>query len=982
MAAHMRVSLLVVILIAASSTAWAGTISGTILQSDGEGLGSAEVQLWTPVPGKGLTHIDTVRTGRDGRYSFAGVAAGIYRVAARIPDGTASDFSDRWYDDAEPLADGWNPAFADTVDLPDADTSITDIDIVLLAAGTVHGRITNATGNVAGALVRLERTGTNYGHDDVSRERCCGDIDHWSGRFVMRGLIGGADYRLIAYDSTGAHEAQVVGGSFEVISGSAFELGAIELSPIGEDPYEPNNSAAAPGANSIPSDLFHGESPSAFISDGALIGPRGADTDWYCVSARAHDRFLAYTSTELGVPGEHLENPWLDPTLSVWAGGTTLVAENDDGDGTGLNAVVDTGDIPFAGRYCFVVSTFGDTEWTGAGQQTAGRYTLVVELGNRFPTLTATLRGGPVPPPPGRAVINEGDEFRIDFEYTDPDDDALVVASELIDVDSALIEDGDLTFVDGFGSFVWTVPDDAADHSPYQLTLTATDGEFTAQVVILLDPVAVNIPPFPPVQITPDNGGTSVEVVTELVIQNAVDLDGDSLTYEFELYRGADGEGVPLAAEIVEEGVEGTTSWLTPTLEENQIVSWRVRADDGLDSGVSEWSPLWAFVVNEENEIAPAPQLVKPDQDSVVPVQTPTLSVENTVDPDGDSLFILFEVATDLEFTDVVRSSESVPQSTTGTRTDWTLPTPLEWGGTYYARAVAVDPLGNATEFSNVRGFRIKANLEPTEPTLAGALDGSCEGHRFADGPPSEFVVASVFDPEGEVLTIDFRIYEYDADVANDEPIFQTEIEQAASFVGVHTIPVDPSLFEENGHYLIRLQAADSETDSDWGECDFWVNAQNEPPGPLTILSPLDGEEIVSTADDVRIVFGNATDADGPSPIVRWCIIDELAGFECADDPSNWEAEPQTEGTETVVFYENVYEGASLTLMACAMDELDACGPIATATFTIDHPEISVTPAFCACGSAPTPAQRNGWLIIVGFVFVGLRMRRGSTLHP
>ena len=970
-----RIVLALALCLALSSSAWAGTISGTVSQSDGAGVGNAEVQLWVLEPGKGLTWRDSVGTGRDGTYSFAGLEAGNYRVLARLSSGAHGSLTDRWFDAAEPLAEGWNPDSADSIELIDEAASVTGIDIVLLSGGSAIGQITGPGGIVSGARIRVERLGTMYGHDDVSRAPCCGPDDRWGGRFVMRGLIGGADYRVLAYDPTGAHESVVAGGSWEVTSGTTFDMGPVELPPIGTDPYEPNNSAAAPGSNSIPPDLFHGEAPGAFITDGALIGPRGADTDWYCMNVRAHDRFIAYTSTDLEVPGEFIENPWLDPTLSAWAGGTTLVAENDDGESFGLNSVIDTGDIPFAGRYCFVVSTFGDTAWDAAGQQTAGRYTLVVELGNRFPVLSATLRGGPVPPPPGRAVINEGELFRIDFSYSDPDGDELTLTAELLDVDSAVIEGGELTYAEGFGSFVWTVPDDAADHSPFQLTLGATDGEFTASVVVLADPVAVNIPPFAPVQLSPENGGTSLLTETTLVVENATDLDGDPLSYDFELYLGATAEGIPTATATVEEGTEGTTLWTGPALEENQLAAWRVRANDGLESGVSEWSPTWTFVVNQENELANPPQLVKPDQDSTVPLQTPTLSAENTTDPDGDSLAIVFEIASDIEFADIVRVSPPISQETASTRTEWTVGEPLEWGGAYYARAYAEDPLGNPTEYSNIRGFRVKVNLEPAEPQLAGELSASCDGHQFTEGAPTEFVVPAVADPEGEAVTIDFRVYDYEADLDVDPPVFQATVAQEAFFVGDHVIPVDPQLFEENGHYLIRIQAADSETDSDWGECDFWINSLNEPPGPLVILSPEDGEELSANETDARIVVQNAVDPDGTNATVRWCIVDELAGFECADDPTTWNSEPQTEGTETTFFYPNIYEGAELLLMACAMDDDNECGLVSTVSFTIDKPQITITPAFCACGVTSSSSERGGWAIIVGLVALGLRRR-------
>lgn len=962
-----------------SSTAFAATIAGTITDAGAAGLVGAEVQLWEVDPTKGPVRAATMATGSGGGFTFNNVAVGTFRVMARMPNGSDVNLTDRWFDAAEPTAGGWNVDGADSISISSTDDAVTGVTIQLLAGGGAQGRVLNAGRPAPGMLIRFEQAGTTYAHHTAARPVCCDGVDIWSGRFDLRGLNTSDDYRLFLYDPTGHSETTVMQGPFSVSPGTTAEIGDISLVPLGEDPHEPNNSSAAPGVNSIPADLFRGDSPSAFISDGAIIGPMGEDVDWYCVNAMPHDRFIAYTSTDLGLPGEFVDNPWLDPVLSVWAGGTTLVVSNDDADGFGFNSVVDTGDIPFAGRYCFVVSSFGDTDWTGEGQQTGGRYTLVVELGNRFPALTATLRGGPIPPPPGSALINEGEDFRIDFTYSDPDDDVLAVTATLHDSEGTEVEDGfEFNYSGGTGSFLWTVPDDAAERSPYELRIAASDGEFTAEAVVLADPIAVNIPPFAPVPLAPADGTTTPTMTPTVTVENALDLDGDSLSYDLELYYGTEIGDTPNATANAVEGEDGTTSWVLEPIAENTVVTWRARADDSLESGTSEWSPAWTFVVNTINELADPPGLVKPDQDSIVPLRSPTLSATNAEDPDGDTLWLVYEIATDIEFSDVIRTSDSVLQSAS-VRTEWTVTPELEWGGAYYARVHALDSEGNATEFSNIRGFTIKANLEPGEPGLSGEIGAQCDGGTFNNGVPSPFIVPAISDPEGEPLAIDFRIYKYDADVSVDEPLFRTTIEQPAGFVGEHRIDVDPTLFEENTHYLVRIQANDTQTDSDWGECDFYVNSENEPPGPVEILSPTEGEELPTTIEDIRIVVLNAVDPDGTTPQIRWCIINEFAGdYVCTENPAEWTAIDQDSSGQTAIIYPQYYDGAEMTVQACAMDEAGLHGPVHSVSFTTRKLVQTITPAFCGCGVSPTPSERAGWFAIIGLVFAGLRRRPRS----
>src|SRR5438874_11557434 len=80
----------------------AGSISGTIRNSAGTGLGGMEVRLWScavfNAQGcKTWSIVNTIpATAGDGSYSFGGLA-GNYLISARPGAGVATQYTDRWY---------------------------------------------------------------------------------------------------------------------------------------------------------------------------------------------------------------------------------------------------------------------------------------------------------------------------------------------------------------------------------------------------------------------------------------------------------------------------------------------------------------------------------------------------------------------------------------------------------------------------------------------------------------------------------------------------------------------------------------------------------------------------------------------------------------------------------------------------------------------------------------------------------------------
>lgn len=250
---------------------------------------------------------------------------------------------------------------------------------------------------------------------------------------------------------------------------------------------------------------------------------------------------------------------------------------------------------------------------------------------------------------------------------------------------------------------------------------------------------AANDPPETPVVENPPDRGQVPSANPTLAVRPARDPDRDILTYEFELY--ADGRGQTLL------GSRRTLerSWLValPLVGETRYY-WRVRATD--EHGASSaWSPLSSFTVKAN--VAPgAPAPNNPVSGGTVVSLTPTLSVFNSRDANGDELRYEFELYADRDLFRFVASAV-VPQQ--GEITAWRVTNPLEDGAVYYWRARASDG-------------RLKSSWMPTARftiALAGA-ETVCrlEAKREvgAGAPETQFV--EVVDPESPVGGLSIEI--------------------------------------------------------------------------------------------------------------------------------------------------------------------------------------------------------------------------------
>ncbi|MDY6974073.1 MAG: hypothetical protein SV775_17430 [Thermodesulfobacteriota bacterium] len=229
------------------------------------------------------------------------------------------------------------------------------------------------------------------------------------------------------------------------------------------------------------------------------------------------------------------------------------------------------------------------------------------------------------------------------------------------------------------------------------------------------DPTTANRGPTIPGINAPGEGEEVNTLRPELVILNSIDQDGDTITYDFEIY--SDQEMTNLVAGTLDqpEGVD-TTSWeLASDLIDNAWYFWRVRANDG--ALFSQWA-YGHFFINMENDPPGVIHVSSPRDNIDVDTQTPVLTVTNSVDLDEDLLSYTFEVYADSDMSTLAASASNVMEGEGGA-TSWVVDSPLDEGAWYYWRVIVTDEHG-ATEETTAASFLVNTdNIRPQPPQIS-----------------------------------------------------------------------------------------------------------------------------------------------------------------------------------------------------------------------------------------------------------------------
>lgn len=379
------------------------------------------------------------------------------------------------------------------------------------------------------------------------------------------------------------------------------------------------------------------------------------------------------------------------------------------------------------------------------------------------------------------------------------------------------------------------------------------------------DPVAGDHAPTAPVIQEPVDGSEVVILQPQLVVVNSSDDDGDSLTYQFELYSDP-GYSEPVASEEgVPQGAE-TTSWTLPVeLAENLRYYWRVRASDGYSFS------LWVygtFVVNSANEPPGAFLTSHPRDGALVDTVRPLLEVTNSRDPDPGVLTYGFEVYAVSDLAIPVASVAGIPAGAAGT-TAWCPETDLTDGATYYWRAIASDEFDVRSETA-VSTFTVDIfHLSPSAPEIVA--------------PPAGEEIAAT-ELALTVANVGYSTdvaYFFELDVAEtfDSPLKFASEAVSAGAEGITTWPV--AGLTDNTRYLWRVRVADGAADSNWSTGDFFVSVVNDTPLAPALHNPGDRAWVGELRPELAV--NPVIDPDGDSLAYRFEVFTDeaLANLVC-----------------------------------------------------------------------------------------------------
>ncbi|MGD9172215.1 MAG: PASTA domain-containing protein, partial [Candidatus Thiodiazotropha sp.] len=304
---------------------------------------------------------------------------------------------------------------------------------------------------------------------------------------------------------------------------------------------------------------------------------------------------------------------------------------------------------------------------------------------------------------PQLAVINavdaDGDTLSYRFEV-----------SEYIDM-STLVTSAESIAPGSDGTTGWQVDVSLTENGYYYWRATAVD-EHALETEGPISGIFINTTneaPSAPSVNSPLSGDVVTSETVTLVVGNATDPEGDSLSYVFELDSVSSFDSSDLlASSDITEGSE-TTQWTFSDLTEDATYYWRVKANDGLVD--SEWTRA-SFSVNATNEAPSTPTLSNPGNQSWVAELQPTLQINAATDPDGDTLEYRFELFNESDLT-------TAQDSQLTTETQWELSTELENHQWYFWHARSEDPSGEVSEWSSLSSFFVDDNGINDAPTLS-----------------------------------------------------------------------------------------------------------------------------------------------------------------------------------------------------------------------------------------------------------------------
>ncbi|AZQ13037.1 hypothetical protein [Shewanella khirikhana] len=248
------------------------------------------------------------------------------------------------------------------------------------------------------------------------------------------------------------------------------------------------------------------------------------------------------------------------------------------------------------------------------------------------------------------------------------------------------------------GVTAWRVTEPLQEGARYYWQVAAIDpgGLSTLSEPFWFDVYVSNLAPSTPVLVSPTIDEVLGHNDVVLEVAQAVDPEGQPLSYLFELDRVASFDSNDKQSEQIEVDADGKVLWHLSGLLDEQQYFWRVRAQDPL--GMSSEPVLGRFKISLQITAPSAPVIDNPGDGSWVQSTMPLLSVHPVLDSDRPVSHYQFEV-----YGDEALSSLLTTEQVTQTSVELTEALPDNaWA---YWRVRAVDSAGIMGAWSAVSRF-------------------------------------------------------------------------------------------------------------------------------------------------------------------------------------------------------------------------------------------------------------------------------------
>ncbi len=607
------------------------------------------------------------------------------------------------------------------------------------------------------------------------------------------------------------------------------------------------------------------------------------------------------------------------------------------------------------------------------------------ECGQGTSICVTNAPGAPTPVAPADGFLQEVVPVALVVQNAiDPDDDILTYTFEVFDAEDTenpVFTSGQVA--SGNGQTTLPVRDNDvtfAEDADYLWRCRAADANAAGpwsdlfRFRISLENNVPSVPmPLSPI-------GSAGELMPLLTARNAIDPEGETLEYDFQVFIVED----ELPELIMEsygnpEGDERSQWQVAMELSENQSYQWRVRATDAR-SASSRWSEMVTFLVNTQNSLPEAPVLVYPGDDAAVGAQPAVLVASAAFDADGDILEYEFKVAGDAEFNDLIETSPRLNQDARR-EIVYEVVADLSEDQAYYWQVQAFDETGGGAVAS--RKFRFtSANLAPPAVTVQAPAQG--ESVPVAD---PDFVWLNVVEPDGDAVT-------YDVDIFGDEAMSQLlyNAREVPAAPGATSSWAGPSLADD-APYWWRARAVDATgQEGAWSELTrFFVNVRNDPPEAPELDAPGVGDALAPDAPAAFSWF-QAFDPDGDAltytievfavaadgeRVLRETGIAEAEGESTSWTASenlppgayNWHVRASDAELDGPWSREGVFAVADVV-----PDDTSDVGPDGgdEPDQTASYPEKT---AACGCETPASPPRHGHWLWVAGLALLGAGLR-------